>query len=72
LCGSPLEKGYVNSARHVFWDTKIHGGFFAVSQGEIIKPLSRGIHYFEAYRCVKCKLVLLKYGEKTELPQRTW
>jgi len=32
-CGGEMEKGYVNTARGLFWDTKAHKGIFGTAGG---------------------------------------
>ena len=59
----------MNTVRGLFWDTKVHRGIFGTAGGETIIPLSWGVQNLEGYRCVKCRLILFKYGKKTELPQ---
>lgn len=70
-CGSPLEKGFLNTNREVFWDTKIHKRIFGRAGGEVVIPPSWSVQNVEADRCPKCKLILFKYGRRTELPQAT-
>jgi hypothetical protein len=59
----------VNTARGLFWDTKAHKGIFGTAGGAVIIPLNWTVQNLQAYRCVKCWLILFKYGKKTELPQ---
>jgi Zn-finger nucleic acid-binding protein len=70
-CGGEMEKGFVNTSSWVFWDTKEHKrGIFGRPGGEVIIPLSLfTVRNVEADRCPKCRLILFKYGKKTELPQ---
>jgi hypothetical protein len=70
-CDAEMEKGYVNSQRQLFWDTEMHEGIFQIAGGERLIPIGLGIKNLEAYRCVKCRLILFRYGKKTESPHPT-
>jgi hypothetical protein len=50
LCNSPLEKGFVNTVRNVYWDTKIresHLFGFGAAGGE------KSFHLKQPFRTVK-------------------
>jgi len=65
-CCGEMEKGFLIAPRPLWWDTKKHS--WAAYGGERLMDFTFMVRNIEAYRCVKCKLVLFKYGEKTELP----
>lgn len=66
ICGSRMEEGYVAS-RMIAWSNKkiSNWSFKGLWSGEIV--VSRDYPYpianVEATRCIKCKIIVFKYGE---------
>jgi hypothetical protein len=59
-CGEPLESGFIQAPRGVFWDNQKHHLEVLISE-ELFGYLSITMPNKEAFRCKKCKLVLFGY-----------
>jgi hypothetical protein len=60
-----MAEGFLLTPRALRWDTKPH---MFLARGEVLVD---GVLSLEAYRCLKCKLILFKYGEEEEFSSTT-
>jgi len=60
-CGVPLEKGYIQAPRGIYWDIKKHDWNVLSSEALISQFSSLTMPNEEAFRCPRCKLVLFTY-----------
>ena len=66
-CNEEMEKGMIESTREVFYSTKLRKGkFFFHGAGGDVRLTEKNWTYpqREAYRCVKCKYVVIPYEDK--------
>lgn len=64
-CNKELKKGYIQSARPIFWGEEKHKMSFK-PEGDAEFNLSRGTGFFtgcvgEAYCCQKCKRIVIEF-----------
>ena len=66
-CNEEMEKGIIESTREVFYSSKQRNGklFFHGAGGDV-RLTDKNFTYpqREAYRCIKCKYVVVPYEDK--------
>ncbi|BAL00180.1 hypothetical protein OBV_29810 [Oscillibacter valericigenes Sjm18-20] len=72
-CGGKLERGFVQSAREIFWGPNMHKARFSPKEkdGEFYLPQQRGCPAFSgvcpADYCASCHLILIPMDEEEPL-----